>query len=153
MDWFIRVRLEYYKEVILVKVESNIKVRFNETDQMGIVYHGNYFSWFDIGRMDYFDNLDITYKELEDKMLLLPVIDVKCSYIKPLRYGDVFKLITSIRKIKGVRIYFEYKLMLDDELMAEGESSHAFVDEDMMPINMRRAHKDIWNKLIESQED
>lgn len=136
-----------------MKIESNIKVRFNETDQMGIVYHGNYFSWFDIGRMNFFDALGIGYDELLEKRLMLPVIDVKCKYIKPLKYDDEFKVITSVEKVKGVRIYFKYKVMIDNEVMAKGKSTHAFVDENMIPINMRKVHEDIWNKLIDCQED
>lgn len=136
-----------------MKVESNIGVRFNETDQMGIVYHGNYFSWFDLGRMDFFKELGLGYEDFLERDLLLPVLDVECSYLKPLRYGDDFKVITSIEKIKGLRIHFNYRLVLDGELMAEGRSSHAFVDGDMMPLRMKRVHGDIWTRLLESLED
>lgn len=136
-----------------MKVESNISVRFNETDQMGIVYHGNYFSWFDIGRMDFFEELGVDYEEFLKRDLLLPVIDVKCKYIKPLLYGHDFKVITSVEKVKGVRIYFKYKVMVGDEVMAKGRSTHAFVDSNMVPVNMRKTHEDIWNKLLASQED
>ena len=74
-----------------------IKVRYGETDQMGIAYHGNYFTWFEVGRSEFFNSLGYTYKKLEEEGIILPVIECSCEYIKPAKYFDEIIIRTKIK--------------------------------------------------------
>ncbi|MBU5438436.1 acyl-CoA thioesterase [Tissierella sp. MSJ-40] len=129
---------------------TSIRVRYKETDQMGVVYHGNYFTWFDIGRTDFLRNtMDISNKALEEKGVLLPVIEGHCKYIKPAKYDDEIIIKTELVKLKGVRLEFQYKLFRkeDNILIAEGYTTHAFVDKELTPFNFKKNYKEMWEIL------
>ena len=129
-----------------------IRVRYKETDQMGVVYHGNYFTWFDIGRTEFFRDLDMIYKGLEDVGVLLPVIEANCKYKKPAKYDDEIIITSKLVWLKGIRLKFEYTLHRkgDNELIGEGYTIHAFVDKDLRPINLKRKYKEVW-EFMKSQ--
>lgn len=131
---------------------TSIKVRYKETDQMGVVYHGNYFTWFDIGRTEFFRNMGMVYTELEDDGVLLPVIEANCKYIKPAKYDDEIIIITKLSSLKGVRLKFQYTLYRkeDNILIGEGYTIHAFVDKELRPINFKKKYREVW-ELLESQ--
>lgn len=131
---------------------TSIRVRYKETDQMGVVYHGNYFTWFDIGRTEFFRNLAFAWSDLEKEGILLPVIEANCKYIKSAKYDDEIIINTNLVRIKGVRLEFRYTLYRkeDNELLAEGYTQHAFVDKNLIPINFKKKHNEIWN-LLEQQ--
>ena len=131
---------------------TSIKVRYKETDQMGVVYHGNYFTWFDIGRTEFFRDLGMVYTELEDEGILLPVIEANCKYKKPAKYDDEIIIITKLSRLKGVRLKFQYTLYRkeDNILIAEGYTIHAFVDKELRPINFKKKYKEVW-ELLETQ--
>ncbi len=128
---------------------TSIKVRYKETDQMGVVYHGNYFTWFDIGRTEFFRSLGMVYAGLEDEGVLLPVIEANCKYIKPAKYDDEIIIITKISELKGVRLKFEYTLYKkeDNILIGEGYTIHAFVDKNLKPINFKKKYREVWDLL------
>lgn len=130
--------------------ETEIRVRYGETDQMGIVYHANYFIWFDIGRTEFFRKLEYDYKSLEDENVLLPVIDVNCKYHISAKYDDKIIIQTKVSELKGVRLQFDYKIIRveDNELLAEGYTKHAFVDKNLKPIKFKRNNKEVWEKLV-----
>ncbi|RKD33413.1 acyl-CoA thioesterase [Thermohalobacter berrensis] len=134
--------------------ETNIRARYSETDQMGVIYHANYLNWFEIGRTEFFRKLGKDYRELEEENVLLPVIDVGCKYIKAAKYDDEIIIKTKLVKLKGVRLEFNYEIIRkeDNVLLAEGYTKHAFVDKQLKPINFRKKYKDIWNKLKEVLE-
>ncbi len=131
---------------------TSIRVRYKETDQMGVVYHGNYFTWFDIGRTEFFRNMGMVYTRLEEEGILLPVIEAQCRYIKPAKYDDEIIINTKLVKLKGVRLEFEYSIYRkeDNELLAEGRTVHAFVDKNLKPINFRKKYREIWDRLGEN---
>jgi len=147
---FTRAKPGSYRGEIM-EVETSIRVRYKETDQMGVVYHGNYFTWFDIGRTEFFRKLNMDYGKLEENGVLLPVVEANCRYITPARYDDEIIINTKLVKLKGVRLEFEYSLLRkkDNELIARGNTIHAFVDRDLKPINFRKKYREIW-ALLES---
>lgn len=118
---------------------------------MGVVYHGNYFTWFDIGRTEFFRSLNMVYGQLEENGVLLPVIEGNCKYIKPAKYDDEIIISTKLVKLKGVRLEFEYTLRKkkDNTLIAKGRTTHAFVDKDLKPINFKKKYREIWELLGE----
>lgn len=128
-----------------------IRVRYAETDQMGVVYHGNYYTWFEVGRSEFFNSLGYTYRRLEEEGIILPVIESKCQYIKPAKYYDEVIIRTKIESFKGVRLTFKYEIIRkeDDVLLAQGKTVHAFVDKALKPVRIKKSNRKVW-ELIQS---
>ena len=108
---------------------TNIRVRYGETDQMGVVYHGNYASYFEIARTEWLRNLGVTYKELENKGIMLPVISLFFNFIKSAKYDDVLTIIVILKKKPLVKIEFDYEIYNQKkEKISTGNSILAFMD-------------------------
>lgn len=129
--------------------DAIIRVRYGETDQMGVVYHGNYYTWFEVGRSEFFNSLGYTYKKLEEEGVILPVIRSSCEYIKPARYYDEIIIRTKISLLKGVRVSFDYEVIRkeDNVLLAKGKTEHAFVDKSLKPVKIKKVNKKVWELL------
>lgn len=134
--------------------DGRVVVRYQETDQMGVVYHGNYYTWFEVGRAEFFRSLGYTYKSLEQEGIILPVIESQCQYISPAKYDDEIIIRTKINNIKGVRLEFNYEIIRrkDDALLAKGKTIHAFVDKGLKPVNIKKANPKVWTLLKECIE-
>ena len=89
--------------------EIKIRVRYAETDQMGYCYYGNYAQYFEVGRVEALRTLGVSYKDMEIQGVLLPVTDYSIKYLKPAFYDENLKIKTTIKKIPGIRIEFEYE--------------------------------------------
>lgn len=114
-----------------VASESRLRVRYAETDQMGVVYHSNHFIWFEVGRVDLLRQLGFSYREMEHECKChLAVVDARCRYRAPATYDDEIIVRTYIKKVRGSLVHFGYELLrLDDgELIAEGETTHILID-------------------------
>jgi acyl-CoA thioester hydrolase len=109
---------------------STVRVRYAETDQMGVAYHGNYFAWFEVGRTDLLRQLGFTYKQLEAEDVRLPVIETRVQFRRPALYDDVLEIRTRLVEMTGVRVTFEYDVVRsgEDEVLAQATTSHAAVD-------------------------
>lgn len=129
--------------------DAVVRVRYQETDQMGVAYHGNYYTWFEVGRSSFFRSLGYTYKQLDQEGIILPVIESSCSYKTAAKYDDELWIRTKIKNLKGVRIVFEYEIIRkkDEELLAKGETIHAFVDKTLKPVNFKKRNPKIWDLL------
>jgi acyl-CoA thioester hydrolase len=117
--------------------ESRVRVRYAETDQMGVVYHANHFIWFEIGRVDLMRQLGFTYRDMErDHGCFIPVVDARCRYKAPARYDDEIIVRTHLRNVRESMIHFGYELLRanDSELLAEGETMHMILDAKMKPV-------------------
>ncbi|HEX9859706.1 MAG TPA: thioesterase family protein [Nitrospirota bacterium] len=110
------------------------RVTYSETDQMGFAYYANYLVWFEIGRTELIRESGLTYRELEDKGFMLPVIEASCRYLKPARYDDLVTIRAAVTELKGVRMSFGYEVLLDGVLLAEGMTRHAFMDKNGRPV-------------------
>ena len=108
--------------------KTKIRVRYAETDQMGIVYYANYYIWFEVGRTEYLADIGCRYTEMEENGILLPVRTSSCTYKVSAHYDDELVIETRVTKLKGARIVFEYKVYRDDVLITEGSTEHAFMD-------------------------
>lgn len=123
--------------------DFEIRPRYEETDQMGVVYHGNYYRYFEVGRCEYLRALGYSYRGLEETGIILPVVESSCRYRVPILYDQEIIIRTTIETFQGVKIAFHYQL-LDKEsgqLLAEGKTLHAFVDKDMHPLRISRLDK------------
>lgn len=117
---------------------SRVRVRYAETDQMGVVYHANYFVWFEIGRTDLLRQLGWTYREMEAEGFWLPVLEACCQFHRPARYDDEIEVRTSGRLISPVRLEFEYHAVraADGALTASGRTLHAAVNRRGRPCRL-----------------
>ena len=132
-----------------------INPRYEETDQMGIIYHGNYFTWFEVARSKFFKDIGYSYKDLESENIILPVIEVGCTYIKPARYDVDVRVETEIYLFKGVRLGLKYTIYENetDIFLAHGFTLHGFVDKSLKPVNIKKKNVKIFNVLHGAMEE
>jgi len=115
------------------KSSTKTRVRYSETDQMGVVYHGNYAQFFEMGRTEWLRSLGITYKDMEMSGIMLPVISIKFNFIKSALYDDVLTIHTFLKKEPMVKIEFNYEIKNQrDELICTGNSVLAFINSENM---------------------
>ena len=108
---------------------SSFRVRYGETDQIGVVYHGNYAQYFELGRTEWLRSLGITYKDMEISGIILPVISLKCNFIKSALYDDVLTVETKLKKKPLVKIEFDYLIRnKNKEILCTGNTVLAFID-------------------------
>jgi acyl-CoA thioester hydrolase len=109
---------------------SRVRVRYAETDQMGVAYHGGYFAWFEVGRTDLLRGRGFTYRDLEAQNLRLPVIEARARFLRPALYDDVLEIRTTITAVSGARVAFAYEVAREgsEGVLATGATSHAAVD-------------------------
>lgn len=109
------------------KNTTQIRVRYADTDQMGIVYYGNYAQYLEQGRTEWLRDLGFSYKWMEQNDILLPVIELQIQYKHPARYDDLLNVITKLRKIPTVRIEFDYQIFNQEgTLLVEAFTSLVF---------------------------
>ncbi len=108
---------------------GKIKVRYNETDQMGIVHHSNYLKFFELARIEWLEKLNMPYEEIESNNIILPVVRCELKFIKPLIFGDIFFVKVLCSKKPTSTIEFTYEIYNDNnELTTEGKTSLAFLN-------------------------
>jgi len=109
--------------------ETKIRVRYGETDQMGYMYYGNYAEFFEVARVEMLRSLGMDYRSMEADGVMMPVLEMKCKYIKPALYDEEITIKTTIAKMPGVRIHFHYELFNEKkEFIHDGETTLAFID-------------------------
>jgi acyl-CoA thioester hydrolase len=113
----------------MYRSETKVRVRYGETDQMGYVYYGIYAMYYEVGRVESLRQLGLTYKELEDGGVMMPVLENKSKYHSPALYDDELRIVTTIKERPSVRITFYYEIFNDlGKLIHEGETLLAFVN-------------------------
>lgn len=130
--------------------ETELVVRYAETDQMGIVHHSNYPIWFEAGRTEYIKKVGMTYSDIEKSGLLLPVIELKCTYRGSARYEDEIIIRTEIKKMSGVRLVFGYEAVKksNSEVITIGETTHVWTDTNLKPVNLKKFNPEIYKLLV-----
>jgi len=108
---------------------TKIRVRYGETDQMGYMYYGNYAQYYEVGRVEMLRSLGMSYSSMEADGIMMPVLELKCKYIKPALYDQEITVTTIIKTLPGIRIFFEYELYNEkEELINIGTTTLVFVD-------------------------
>lgn len=131
---------------------TDIKVRYAETDAMAIVHHANYYIYFEVAREDLIRESGISYKDLEDKGIMMPLIETHCKYIEAAKYDDDLVVESSISQLTPVKVRIEYivRRKNDNTILATGNTLQTFVDSNEFKIvNLKRNNEDIWNKFAE----
>lgn len=113
--------------------EITIRVRYAETDRMGLLHHANYFVYFEMGRTELLRLRGLSYRDVEDAGHLLVIVDIGCKFKRPAFYDDLLVLRTTVTRITHVKIIHRYELSRDGVLLAEGHSTLACVDRDGKP--------------------
>jgi acyl-CoA thioester hydrolase len=113
--------------------ETTVRVRYAETDRMGLLHHANYFVYFELARTEMLRSRGISYRDVEDSGHFLVIIDIGCKFKRPAYYDDLLTIRTAVARKTHVKIVHEYQVVRDGELLAEGHSTLACVDREGKP--------------------
>jgi acyl-CoA thioester hydrolase len=127
-----------------VRETLQVRVAFADTDAMGVVWHGNYLVWFEMGRTELLRGTGFSYRELVDRGIHLPVIEALVRYHKPARYDDLLSVRCAAHEVRGVRLRMDYEIFAGEVLRVSGHTLHAFTDERGRVV---RPPRDILEKL------
>lgn len=109
--------------------ETEIRIRYAETDQMGVVHHANYALYLEIGRIEWLRKLGLSYKKMEEEGIALPVISLRVNYVKPIHYDDLIKVKTQLKERPRSVVEFDYEIANDfGEILATANTVLAFVN-------------------------
>ena len=123
---------------------TRVRVRYAETDRMGVVYYANYFVWFEIGRTDWLRETGQSYREMESGGVQLPVIEAHCEYRRPAKYDDDLEIRTRATLLTPVRIRFDYEIIRgDDDTLVTGHTIHAALDARGRPCRLPARVRDM----------
>lgn len=132
---------------------TTFRVRYAETDQMGVVYYANYFVWFEIGRTDFCRQHGFAYRDMEQKDgLFIIVAEARCRYKAPARYDDEIMVRTCVRAVRKRVVVFGYEVyrQVNDELLAEGETVHVITDRDGRPRSLPDKYRDLFLACVKA---
>jgi acyl-CoA thioester hydrolase len=132
--------------------ETSFRVRYAETDQMGIVYHANYLVWMEIGRVEYCRASGLSYKDLEQNgEVNLAVVEAECRYLKPARYDDLITVQTKVAEAAARAVEFHYEISRTEsrEILATGRTRHIFLGKDMKPKKLPPNYRPVFGLPIE----
>ena len=125
---------------------SVVRVRYAETDKMGVVYYANYFVWFEVARADLLRGLGWSYREMESSGVSLPVIEAHCEYQRPARYDDELEIRAQGRLLSPVRLEFLYDVtrLADGVIAASGRTMHAALDTSGRPCRLPARLREVF---------
>jgi acyl-CoA thioester hydrolase len=141
-----------------------LRVRYQETDRMQVVFHANYVTWFEIGRTEWVRSSGTSYAAIEQQGLLLPVTELQCRFVKPARYDDQIVICTRVADFSPVRLAFESQIRLvgesrevdgwmeqpPGELLVEGGTRHVWVTPDFRPVRLDKAAPELYALIRKS---
>ena len=131
-------------------IQAQIRVIYGDTDAMGNAYYGNYLKWFEVGRSEWFRKSGMTYREVESGGVYLPVVEAHCSYKKPAFYDDVLTIATSFKFSGPARLRFDYEIMRDGEILADGYTVHVCVNRERKVLKPPAYLKDVLESRVEA---
>jgi len=129
--------------------EAKIKVRYAETDKMGIVYHSNYLIYFEIGRTEFINECGISYLEMEQMGIMIPLLESNCKYVQGAKYADELIVKTWIAELSAAKVRFSYSIIResDGKEITRGDTLHVFVDNGFKIINLKKKFPEIMSML------
>ena len=131
--------------------EVKIRVRYAETDQMGVVYHANHFVWFEVGRVELLRQLGFSYREMEqDDGCCIAVVEARCRYKAPVRYDDEVLVRTRLKNVRESLVQFAYELVRESDgtLLAEGETTHVITDASMKKRTIPEKYMSVFKQAL-----
>lgn len=135
--------------------QTEIIVRYAETDQMGIAHHSNYAIWFEAARTDLIKKMGMTYSRMEEKGVLVPLLELECKYKVAAHYEDVLIIEAKVSRVTPVKIEFTYQVIRkeDQVLLATGRTLHGLVDKQLRPVHMKRDQPEIFGMMLDALDD
>ncbi len=121
--------------------EIPIRVRYEETDAMGVVYYANYLVWFEVARTEFLRSAGFSYRRMEEEGYRLMVVEASCKYESPCRYDDLVTIQAGLSGIRNTSLSFDYKVLLDGKVAATGKTAHVFTDASTKPVRMPQEFK------------
>ncbi|MFB6367138.1 acyl-CoA thioesterase [Paenibacillus elgii] len=131
-------------------MQHALRVRYQETDQMGVVYHANYLNWFEVGRTEMIRELGMPYQALEARGLLLPVIEADLKFRSPARYDDLVTIDTKVVELRSLRLQFAYEIKRGEEVLVTGRTQHVWLNRDWKPVRIDRELPDLYALLAKA---
>ena len=131
--------------------EVRLRVRYVETDQMGVVYHTNYLIWFEVGRVELLRQLGFTYRDMErEDGCYIAVVDARCRYKVPARYDDQILVRTCFKNLRSSLIHFGYEVLREPELtlLAEGETTHIVTDSQLQRRELPAKYTEVFARAL-----
>src|SRR4029077_6489732 len=129
--------------------ESRLRVRYAETDQMGMVYYANYLIWMEVGRSDFCRQCGFSYGDLErEEQAFLTVAEANCRYLAPARYDDEILIETELSRVKTRVVEFSYRIKRGDTLLAEGRTVHVVIGSDGRPRTMPERYRTLLSEQM-----
>ena len=127
---------------------SSVRVRYAETDKMGVVYHSNYLIWFEVGRTDWLRQRGLTYRSLEEQGFFLPVTEAHCRYLASARYDDLLFILARATKLTRVQLRFDYRVAHEQgTVLATGHTEHCFLSRDGRPVRVPNEVRELLGTL------
>lgn len=122
------------------------QVHYYETDQMKIVHHSNYIRWFEEARVDFLDQIGLSYFKMEEMGILSPVLGIECKYASMVRFGDTVNIKCKLETFTGLKFSVAYQIedAKDGTIRATGKSHHCFMNNDGKPIHLKRDYKEVY---------
>lgn len=142
----------------MMKLESYVRVvNYYETDQMQVVHHSNYARYLEEARLHLMDQVGLSYDKLEEMGIIIPVLELHDYYTKSITYGDVIEIKPTIIKLSPVRFTLKYVIFRSgtDEILHTAQTSHAFVDTEFKPMNLKKAFPEVYGifeELVEKED-
>ena len=134
----------------MYKSSTKLKVRYAETDQMGIVHHSNYYIYFETAREDFISGAGISYKDMEDIGIMMPLVETQCKYLHGAKYADNLIIEVTLEELSAVKVILQYKVIREEDniLIAKGKTIQTFVDKQTFKIlNLKKRNSELWAKL------
>jgi acyl-CoA thioester hydrolase len=130
------------------------RVRYGDTDQMGMAYYGNYLRWFEVGRAEMMRSLGTSYRAVEEAGIRLPVTEARCRYLKPARYDDLLAIETGVAREGRASIVFGYRVVHEESgaLLAFGSTEHCFLDPSGRPVRAPAEFADLLTRAPRAAE-
>lgn len=134
------------RSVVAPESVTTLRVRYAETDRMGVVYYANYLVWFEVARADLMRSLGWTYREMEESGVILPVIEAHCEYKRPARYDDEVQIRTTAEIESPVRMTFKYQVSINGEstVAATGHTCHAATTPEGRPCRLPERVREVF---------
>ena len=131
-----------------MKSVCKIKPRYQETDKMGIIHHSVYAVWYELGRVQFCDDIGLPFHEIEARGIYQALIELKVQFKKPTKFGETLTLYTYIKSMTKVKLVFGYELFNENqELVNTGETLLAWLNQDLKPLNLEKHQPDIYALL------
>jgi acyl-CoA thioester hydrolase len=138
-----------------IEYKTELRVIYADTDAMAVVYHSNYFKWFEVGRSELLRNIGYPYNRLEQEGVMLPVVECGCKYIKPALYDDLLEITAIIKEVKAATVIIEYEIRRksSEERLVTGFTRHAVTDSSLKPVRLQRVAPELYRLFLNKKQD